>query len=342
MIINPTVFTGWNSVYRGPINHIAIARDIVGSPVRSDLHLSVSEDGETFYPSSPTGDLRLARRGVGAYGAFEASATIKVGGRHLMVGRLWDNNNDSRCAIFSSVDLVQWDRVPTSIDGSIGSSGFRGFVDIATNSSYVVALSSTGERAVSTDGGETFTGYGNVGFVGAAPPAKSIAASSSGFVAVGISGQLFSVIGDPRGSWTSRTSRFGSKDIATVVAGNVFCAVGANGVASTSPLTDLVSWTLRSTGTTTFLSDLFYGDGKWFASGSGTWLTSADAISGWSVPANRPGGDDFSVARSGYFDGETWRIHWGNGRLSVGDGTSWTDIENPGLAPFPYVASLAR
>src|SRR5690606_29946140 len=118
--------------------------------------------------------------------AFYPAGVRKLGSALYAFGRLWDNANHSRCALFRSSDGGRsWEHKPTSIDGTPGSSGIRLFVDIAANDTYVVALSSTGERAVSTDGGDTFTGYGNIGFAGAA---NCIAASSTGFVAGGNGG----------------------------------------------------------------------------------------------------------------------------------------------------------
>lgn len=340
MILSPTPFLGWNGVYKLPINHVALASSpISGSPIRSDIGFRVSTDGETFATYPPAGDLAKANvGGASGFGAFVPTKMQKIGSRFFLLGRLVDDGNNSRSAIFVSDDLLRWTHKPTSIDGA-KFSGWRAFVGIAGNDSYIVALQDTGSRAVSVDGGDTWTGYSNVGFTGSVP-ATAIAASNSGFVSVGKNGQMRTAV-DPRSTWTSVTSRFGTDDILDIVAGSLFCAVGASGKCSTAALTNLSTWTLRSTGTTETLEFAFYGNGRFFAAGfSGVWLTSLNATS-WSVPADKPGSSGLSRVRSGYYDGSVWHVHWGSGDYShSSDGEDWTDSVDPNLIDASYFGSI--
>lgn len=338
MILNPSPFLGFNSVFKGPVNHVAMAQRITsaGIPITTDLGFRVSNNGKRFHRRGIEGDLPAATQGGdGLPGAFYPSALKKIGSALYAIGRLWDDGNNARCAIFRSDDSGRtWLHRPTSIDGTKGSSGDRDFVGIDGNDSYIVALSSTGERAVSTDDGETFTGYGNIGFSGTRP-ARCIAASSAGFVAGGISGQLFAAT-DPRTAWGSRTSQFGTGRIDVAVAGNVFLLAGINGLVSTAPLNNLSTFTARSTGISGNFSGAAYRAGKWFLWGaSGLWVTTPDGMSSFSIPTNDPGG----TVRDCYHDGDKWLAFQVGGQLAISeDETAWETIENSGLIAAPYVA----
>lgn len=339
MILNPTPFLGFNGVFKGPVNHVAMAQRLLGvTPISTDIGFRVSSSGKQFHPRGIDGDLASATQGGGGSGAFYPSEIRKIGSALYAVGRLWDDGNNARCAIYRSADGGRtWWHKPTSIDGTKGSSGDREFVGIAGNNDYIVALSSSGERAVSTDGGETFTGYGNIGFSGT-KPARCIAASAAGFVAGGLSGQLFTVA-DPRSAWGARTSQFGSGRIDVAVAGNVFLMAGINGLVSTAPLNDLSTFTARTTGISGNFNGAAHRSGRWFLWGpQSLWVTTPDGLGSFTVPASNPGG----IVTDCYHDGEKWLAFRHGGGLAFSENdTTWETVDSPGLIAAPYVACAA-
>lgn len=89
------------------------------------------------------------------------------------------------------------------------------------------------------------------------------------WVGVGGSGNIQTSDSTTANSWTARTSTFGSNFIYDVASNGVdlYVAVGANGIISTSP--DGVTWTNRANGFSTLtVYGIAYGNGYWIACGS--------------------------------------------------------------------------
>lgn len=339
MIVSPSPFFGRNSVYRGPVNYLAVRRRVenVGSVYETSMQYRISGDGKRYYPRNVQGDIATFRRSdSGGGGALFVERLRKIGSKLYMCARVVDSGNNisanTRALLFSSDDGEFWDLIPTGIEGEMG--GARYMVDIAGNATYIVALASTGHRSVSIDGGETFSPYGAIGFTGN-NPALSLAASDAGFAAGGINGQL-RTSSDPTSVWTARDLQFGSAPVQNIVAGNVFVASGANKIAS-CPLNNLSVWTARNSpvaGANDLSGFLSYGNGKWFAGGGvNIWCTSSDGLT-WHVPTETPFTQNFVVYEA-LFDGEKWSVI-GSGKVAFGNGVDPWQVEASPRLPENY------
>lgn len=322
------------------IRHLAFPTSLAG-------FVHTAEDPALFVRRRLRGGISWHDRGgTGLPGEFRPSIFKKIGSRLFLGGRMIDGGNPARAVLFTAEDVADpiWEMKETGIEGPKGTGdAFRQIVGIESNGTYLVVLSSFGDRAVSLDGGETFTGHGSIGFMGPSDGlgfVNGLAASAWGFVAVAIDGQLRTAP-DPRGTWTARTSQFGTDDISGVVAGvSNFIAFGAEGKISTSALTNPSSWAARSSGTTTILQMGFCTGARTFLAGSGgTWRASTNDTT-WTAPTDSPFKGESSIARSFYAaDGEIF-VHWGDGRLSrSSDEANWEEIEDPGLSDDSFFAS---
>jgi len=99
---------------------------------------------------------------------------------------------------------------------------------------------------------------------------NGVAYDGSSYVAVGggyLEGSL----------WTQRTSGFGTSTINTIsYVNNLYVAGGSSGVLTTS--TDAIAWTYRTSGTTSNLADIAYGNNVYVLSSYGSIRTSTDTI----------------------------------------------------------------
>lgn len=338
-ILAPTPFLGWNSVYKGPVNYIALARSLdSGSPVPlTNLHYRVSGDGRRWHQAKLSGDLADHRKGgSGELGAFYPEGTIWFLGRLFIYGRLWDDGNNSRAAVFVTDDGREINRIATAIDGTEGSSGLKHFADAAvTSDNKLVLLCSSGELAISTNG-TSFSTQANIGFTGTMP-ARAIAAGTGVIVAAGASGQGFSAA-DPAGAWTSRNLQFGTSEIQKLDAGNVFVAAGA-GKLSTSALTSGATWVVQTDPVGGSFDYLDYVSDRWFGAGiTAKWITSTSGTTAWSTPAQKPYIASERVQAS-IWDGSELLIFLSGGKGSVSDDlTTWDRDIMTGLAAENYVA----
>jgi len=124
------------------------------------------------------------------------------------------------------------------------------------------------------------------------------------WVTAGSNGELYTTTSTTvaTGSWTSRTSSFGTTLI-TAVASNgnsLYVAGGELGKLATSP--DGTTWTQRTSGfSTNTINDVAYGDGYWVAVGNaGTAAYSTDGTT-WTTFTSGLGNDDIK------------KVAWGNG-----------------------------
>lgn len=153
--------------------------------------------------------------------------------------------------------------------------------------------------------------------------AKATVASSTllpyQWVAVGDSGNLWTSTSTTAasGTWTSRTSSFGTDSITAVASSrSLWVAVGASGKLATSP--DGITWTQRTSSFgATNISNVAFGNGIWVAVGdAGKIATSTDAIT-WT---QRTSGTADALQGLAYGNG-TWFTH----KSALANGLSATD-----------------
>lgn len=105
------------------------------------------------------------------------------------------------------------------------------------------------------------------------------------------------------GTWTSRTSSFGTSIIRDIASNGVdlYVAVGQSGKLATSP--DGITWTQRTSGFgTTQIEGIAYGNGYWVAvGGAGKMYTSTD-------------GTTWSAVTSSFSTTIIYRVEYGNGK----------------------------
>jgi len=333
--LSPAAMFGRTGLLSADTRHFAMSGTLSfagGEPARAAL-IYAADDSLAFLRRRARGDLALyARGGVDQSGAFEPVCRLQWGGKVYVGGRLLDNGDNARAVVFAAEAGPNpvWRQIVLGIEGTKGTSGFRGIVGLASNGSQIVALSSTGEVAVSDDG-DDWDAYANVGF---SSSATALAGGAPGFIAVGNDGQLFGAV-NPRSAWTSYNSAFsGSAIAAALCVGSVFVIAGGAKLASR---TGLGAFTARSLPGSPSLDKLLGVSGRYFAGGVATWLTSTDALT-WSDPGDDPYKGAESRARSGYQLDGTWFVHWGNGGLSTSvNGQNWTALSEPGLPSSDYM-----
>lgn len=284
-----------------------------------------------FSPQRARGDIGRYRE-MSANGVFRPTCKLQHDGKLFIGGRIIVDGNTSIAALFvaEASDGWVWRRLALGFETRINGV-YRSVAGIAAYGSTVVALISTGERSVSTDNGESFTGHGSIGFTGSSTTgiATCIAASAAGFVAGGVSGQLFEC-SNPASAWTARNSQFGTTAIAAIIAASVFIIVG-NAKISTAALNNLATWTARTVPGGVSLDTLMARPGRVFAGGINSWLTTTDGVT-WTAPSNKPWGAESSRPRGGYYDGGRWVVHYGSGSVAESsDETIWTDVPSNGL-----------
>lgn len=130
------------------------------------------------------------------------------------------------------------------------------------------------------------------------------------WITAGASGELYTSSSTTvaNGSWTSRTSSFGSSVITSVASNgsNLYVAVGQTGKLATSP--DGTTWTQRTSSFgTSNINSVAYGNGYWVAGGQSPNKVaySTDGIN-WTQKTTGIGGNVDKVA-------------WGNGLWVIGD-----------------------
>lgn len=284
------------------------------------------------------------RGGIGLPGAFVPECIFVDSGTIYLGGRLIDNGNTSRAVLFmASVGRADvWRKANLGAVEAAGGNQFLAIVGIAKSGSAIVALSNTGQIAVTSNAGLTWTARTNIGFTGtnASGIAYSLAASAAGFVAVGRDGQIL-VTSTPLSTWTKPASPFGSNHINAVRAGALFVAVGEGATLATAPLDNLSAWTLRANPAPSALDVIMESSGRWFVGGlSSGWITSTDGMT-WTAPAATPWPSGTVRPRSGYKVGSRWFVHYSAGAFaySDNDGTSWVRPSNTGLGDEIYSVS---
>ena len=192
---------------------------------------------------------------------------------------------------------VTWTTRSTSSFGTTAS-----IYDICWSGTYLVAVSSEGHIATSTNTGSSWTqryndassnfysvAYGGGIYVACGSnclvtstngtswtnntstypkfSVRSVTYGNSKFVAVGGSGKIATSTDGI--NWTNRTSPFGTTNISKVTYGNSrFVAVGDSGKIATS--TDGINWNLSESPVTTMFRGVVYGNSKFVAVGGGS------------------------------------------------------------------------
>jgi hypothetical protein len=118
-------------------------------------------------------------------------------------------------------------------------------------------------------------------------------------------------------TWTLRN--LGSSLYGVTYGNGLFVVVGNDDAILTSP--DGVTWTARTSGTTTYLKGVTYGNGLFVAVGSyGAILTSPDGVT-WTRQASGTSNDLYGVA---YGNGRFVAVGGGGAILTSPDGVNWT------------------
>lgn len=250
----------------------------------------------------------------------------------------------SICAVFGQVEWTLYNTVPhgnsfysviyddnqyiaagastiaTSPDGINWTQKSRGLgyilYSISSGNSCCVAVGSHND----TIGIMIYSHGGTIWYAGTPgkiPPLYSITYGNNIFVAVGMSGTVFS---SPDGmSWTSRNSGTTNNLNAVIYSNGQFLAVGSTSSIVTS--TDGIHWTYKALDTAIGLLSVTYNDGQYMAVGkNGAVLYSADGVS-WEY---RTSGISQRLRSVVYGNGQYVAVGDYGAILSSADGISWT------------------
>lgn len=137
MIIGPTPAFGWNSIYKGARNFLAMANATTNAAgvVTSELGYRISEDGKHWRRAAVGGDLAAYTSSAGK-GAFSASKMIAHGDKAIVVGRVWESASVSKGAIFESSEGLGFRR------RVLPNPAITEIVDIASDGATILALGS--------------------------------------------------------------------------------------------------------------------------------------------------------------------------------------------------------
>jgi len=143
------------------------------------------------------------------------------------------------------------------------------------------------------------------------------------WVSAGSNGELYTSTSTTfaDGSWTSRTSSFGSTNIVSVASNgtSLYVAVGASGKLASSP--DGITWTQRTSsfnaGDT--ISEVAYGNGYWVAVGDNAKVAYSTDGTTW-------------TQKTTGITGNVTRVSWGNGLwiIATATGTMYTATDPTG------------
>jgi len=321
------------------VKHFALSSAFqnIGGVYYRDPYLFGARTGLQFQRARLRGDAAAyVIAGTDKPGAFQPICSLKHDGKIYLGGRLTDDGSNARAVLFVAATSANpvWEMVTTGLEGPKGTGGYRGIVGIAAKGSQIVALSSTGEIAVSDDGA-AFAAYPNIGFTGAA---NALAGGEAGFFAVGANGIALSAA-DPKGAWTARTSTFGTAAVLTALCiGTLFVIAGGARLATAN---GLANFTARSLPGGAYVDLLAGVPGRFFAGGSETWLTATDGAA-WSAPSDNPYKGAATRPRAAYKADGRWVVHWADGNISVSENDAdWTKIDSPGLPAQPFTVAWA-
>ncbi|MHA6686343.1 hypothetical protein [Mesorhizobium sp. A556] len=322
MILSPTPFLGWSSVYRGEVKYIAFGRSnsILSPTYYDDAGFRVSSDGRKWFRYGVAGDLA---RYLGNF-----SATIMKRTRHCLVlgGRIRLPNGSTEAGLFVSDldDGVTWKRKRTLADQ--GPSQSRGYyVAITDNANMIAAAIPDGAIAYTTD----FENWAGLASIGVTLPniVGQIAATDSRILASLGKSMRQSVT--PPGPWSSGTAPFPSTNLQDFHGEDIFCAVDLTSL-RTAPATGS-PWTTRAIPASTDLSTVMYGDSRWLVGDrTGHLITSTTGITAWSSVTGGYGGD--ANIDAWLFDGDQWLMFWGADSLSYGSYDAMEPLTGIGLA----------
>lgn len=359
MIINPFPMLGWNSVYKGEINHVAMAVDITtaGGHKTSNLHYRVAPDGLQWHDVPIRGDLAAYTKSSGGPGAFEPKGILRFGSAWYVFGGIWTSATVNQGGVFRSEDGRTWNRVTISYDTVTPTAGFGHYEYGSASASHIVLLKPMGGIAYSSDG-ETWAGRSDVvGWSSASGPAlaaRGIAATSGGVTVIGTVAEggayRFKTADTPAGTFTDRGGFLGIKNITAVVKGNIVLALsiynpslGAQRSAY-APANNLATWADAGLTATTSASAAFFVLDHWYAGSGDDWLVSEGAsgtpgVGGW-TPVAVPWNDE--AVTVGYERNGRAFVHFGNGQIAWSDdGEAFSVVSSANLAAKPYLACAA-
>lgn len=213
--------------------------------------------------SGPTGDIRLAKQGVGSFSGFLKMATNGVVDVYAV------NNTVNNVLRYNGVDAVVGSNTVASATTGVAHNGTDTFLTVGAQGALVTTPDGTNYTNRTIEANQSITS----GTFGAG---KFVVAANSGFRVStdGLSWRRVSVPGQVQ-----------QQNDMTYNGTNTFVSVGNAGTAYTSP--DGETWTLRSTGTTSNISGATFGAGLFVAAISATAnniRTSPDGIT-WTARA---------------------------------------------------------
>ncbi len=229
--------------------------------------------------TSPDGINWTVRGGIPTGVVAMLNSVTHDGSRFIVVSSDPSNAPDSGAGIITSPDGINWTQqsVPVNqpLQGVTAANGLIVAVGNAGMSGSTILTSTDGinwtSRAIADPG------------AGVARSFRAVTYGPAGFLTADGRGNIFT---SPDGTtaWVSRTLPTSRNFFGVAQNGNVYCAVGGNGVAATSP--DGVTWTQQITPDSAayyFWWSVTYGNGLFVASGiSDSIMTSPDGIS-WTV-----------------------------------------------------------
>lgn len=347
MTIFPTPFLGRSQLFQGSPAYLALGRSVatVSGVVIQNMQPRASADGQFWEPIDLGGDLRKTGRSDG-YGAFFPVRITRFKGKTYVFGALFKSTAGANSVVFSSVDGRNWLLEDAPLQTAGASLFPEGWAVVAQNADYLAGVQ-PGGQLVWTDGTDWFSRT-DLPLSGSGYRAYVMTASAGGFVIGGNGPSATAIISatTPGGTWTARSHPFSintptfaaSGDVALIFA--IYSPANSAYQLISAPLSDLTGWASRSFVANRYVDFAFFGGGRWFAGGAGNhWLTSTNAVAGW-TDAAKPWGAAENRPCSGYYVDGKWHVHYGNGGLAISDdGETWQNQPNSGLGNVPYIAA---
>lgn len=311
------------------------------TPTRG-ARLVTSPDGLAWSPSRPTE----------AYPEELIDGIAYGNGHYVGVGFL---HASSQGAIIRSSDAATWEAIPSGSNGYLRAIIYAEGRFVAVGSQgTILTLDGTGdwtERPVRSPGNLTSIAYGAGRFVAVGAygtlitspdglawsqrnaqttvDLKRVRYGGGRFVAIGDAGTILTSADGL--TWSLAARLTGVNLLGLLYEGGGFVAVGWPGVILTS--TDGSHWERQSSGTTAALNDVTFGEGRYYALGSGVLLTSAD-VTTWSQSELST---ETPIWRATYLGGRLFaQSAGGTGMLATDDGA---DLN---LSRAPWMWSLSE
>ncbi|MEO3387896.1 hypothetical protein [Mesorhizobium sp. CAU 1741] len=358
-LLGPNPFLGWNAVFKGAINHVAMAVDVVtaGAHKTSNLHYRIAGNGLIWHEALIKGDLAAYTTSNGGPGAFECFGIVRFDGAWYAHGAIWTSSTANTGAIFRTTDGRTWDlvTVPYGSDGPSTAASLREYRFAAANDDYIVALKPTGEFVYSSNG-TSWSGRDDlIGYDGGFGPvdvARGLAATSGGITVVGrvnaSTGQRFKTASTPSGTFTDRGAFVADRNITAFAQGNIVLAISAPSAplqrSAYAAAGNLATWADAGLTETSTVNKAFFALDHWYAGSDDDWLVSEGSsgtpgVGGWTPVAVPWDGEDVTI---GYEYDDRAYVHFGNGQLAYSDdGEAWAEAVAPNLAAKPYFAAAA-